>query len=438
MAKINGTSGSDTLNGSSETDRIYGYEGNDLMRGYDGNDFLFGGAGADTMAGGSGADTYRVDNTGDTVAESVGEGTDLVKSSISCTLWANVENLTLTETSNINGTGNDLNNRITGNTGNNILTGGAGIDTLIGGSGRDYYYVDNSSDRVIENLAEGVDAVFSSANYLLPANVEDLYLRGTSDINGTGNDLGNWITGNSGNNILIGGAGNDQLDGDQGDDRLIGGRGHDIYWVDSAGDLVEEISEEGVDLVYSFTSYILPANVEDLELMGIAAINGTGNRLNNWITGNSGDNTLSGLAGSDWIDGWSGNDRLFGGYGNDRLFGGAGNDTINGWKGNDKLKGGSGTDTLTGGAGSDTFVFDAVAYGVDTITDFTLCQGNDLLDLNAFGITADADHLQFSFDGVNTTVSVDIDGTGINASFVEIAVLQGVAISLCDTANYLV
>ena len=81
------------------------------------------------MAGGAGNDTYVVDNVGDIVVEKAGEGTDLVQSSVTFTLAANVENLTLTGGANINGTGNALGNFLVGNTGNNTLNGGAGADT---------------------------------------------------------------------------------------------------------------------------------------------------------------------------------------------------------------------------------------------------------------------------------------------------------------------
>jgi Ca2+-binding RTX toxin-like protein len=102
-----------------------------------------GGAGADTMAGGDGNDVYIVDNTGDVVTEAAGAGTDRVQTGLSYTLGANVENLTLTGSSAVNGTGNTLNNVLVGNSAANVLNGKAGADTLTGGGGNDTFVFDS-------------------------------------------------------------------------------------------------------------------------------------------------------------------------------------------------------------------------------------------------------------------------------------------------------
>jgi Ca2+-binding RTX toxin-like protein len=71
------------------------------ITGNSGNNILDGGTGADIMIGGLGSDTYIVDNAGDSVVEgadaTVGNA-DLVNSSVSFSLGANIENLTLTGT----------------------------------------------------------------------------------------------------------------------------------------------------------------------------------------------------------------------------------------------------------------------------------------------------------------------------------------------------
>ncbi len=139
--------GNDIINGSS---------GNDTLLGYTGNDILNGGAGVDTLIGGDGADTYYVDNIADVVTETTAStgGTDRVNSSVSYTLGANLENLTLTGTAPTNGTGNALNNVVTGNTGANTLKGGAGNDSIVGGLGNDILMGDLGKD----SLAGGLGA----------------------------------------------------------------------------------------------------------------------------------------------------------------------------------------------------------------------------------------------------------------------------------------
>jgi Ca2+-binding RTX toxin-like protein len=418
--------GATAINGTGNTlnNVLTGNSAANTLTGGAGNDTLDGGAGNDTMLGGLGDDIYVVDSASDVVTENASEGTDTVRSTITLTLANNVENLVLTGTTAINGTGNTLNNTITGNSAANTLSGGAGADTMIGGAGNDTYVVDNTGDIVTENANEGTDLVRSGVTYTLSANVENLTLTGTTAINGTGNALDNVLTGNTAANTLNGGAGNDTLNGGTGADTMIGGVGNDTYVVDNASDVVTELVGEGADLVQSSVTYTLSSNVENLTLTGTTAINGTGNALDNILIGNSANNTLTGGDGNDTLDGGAGNDTMVGGLGDDTYVvnvstdvvteaANAGNDTIqsavtltlatnvenlvltgtmaingtgntlnnlvrgntaintlNGGTGNDILEGGDGNDTLTdtsgtalfnGGAGSDTLTGGASA-----------------------------------------------------------------------------
>jgi VCBS repeat-containing protein len=424
---ITGNVAANVLDGGAGADSLSAGAGDDTLLGGAGNDILDGGTGADFMQGGLNHDTYVVENNSDLVIESLNEGVDLVQSGITYTLTDNVENLTLTGSANIDGTGNALDNNILGNTGNNILiglegndtlNGGAGADTMLGGTGNDTYVVDNAGDIVIENPGEGIDNVQSSISYTLTDNVENLTLAGTASINGTGNALNNVIVGNTGNNVLsglagndslTGNAGNDTLDGGTGADTMAGGAGNDAYIVDNVGDLVTEALNAGIDTVQSSISYTLGVNVENLSLTGIDAINGTGNTLNNIITGNAAANVLDGSAGADSMTGGAGDDIYIVDNAGDVVteglnagidtvqsvitytlganvenltqagtaaINGTGNaldNTIIGNSAANVLDGGLGEDTMQGGAGNDTYIVDnigdVVIEGVDTGTD---------------------------------------------------------------------
>jgi hypothetical protein len=314
--------GTVSFDGTTGNDWIKAGTGNDDLTGGDGNDTLNGGAGIDFLIGGKGNDTFVVDNIGDIIAEGLNGGIDTVESSITWTLRANLENLTLQGTTAINGTGNNLNNIITGNTGNNVLNGGAGADTLIGGAGNDSYYVDNTADSITENLNQGTDTVFSSVTYTLTTNLENLTLRGTTAINGTGNELNNIITGNAAANILTGGLGNDTLTGNAGADTLIGGLGNDSLYLglnDNVVDNVNYVFGDGTDTVYQFVRGV---GGDRLNFTGIANFDvitsGTSTlvRIGDGIIGNAGFGTgqlLVTLSGTSGFNSTNVNLNLFGG-----------------------------------------------------------------------------------------------------------------------------
>lgn len=228
---------------SSMDGKLYGHDGADTLTGGSGADTLDGGSGADTMLGGAGNDTYTVDDAGDVVREDSTPGvddggTDQVNASVSYTLGAFVENLTLTGSAAIDGIGNSLANKINGTSGVNHLYGGAGGDTLAGKGGADFLdggedgdvYIVDSSDIIHDTGTAGIDKVQSNGSYSLAAGsgIEQLTTKaGVVGGNLMGDEAANVIIGNTGTNILSGKAGNDTLSGGAGIDTLIGGLGRD-------------------------------------------------------------------------------------------------------------------------------------------------------------------------------------------------------------------
>jgi Ca2+-binding RTX toxin-like protein len=348
----------------------YGNSGANVLYGNTGNNLLNGGGGIDLMVGGAGNDTYFVDDPSDACFEVANQGNDTVFASCNYGIAADVENLILQGSADLQAYGNNQANVIYGNTGNNLINGAGGIDLMVGGAGNDTYFVDDPSDSCFEVANEGNDAVFASCNYGLAADVETLVMQGSADYQGYGNNTGNTIYGNSGNN-LINGAG--------GADVMAGGSGNDTYFVDNVGDGVLENSNEGTDSVFTSVNYTLAANVETLVLQGAGNINGTGNSLANSLFGNTGNNTLNG---------------------------------------------GAGSDAITGNAGNDTFVFNVGEANGDQIVDFA---GNgagigDSLQFSGFGAGAtftniDATHWQVNYNGgASHDIITFTNGSSIDAS----------------------
>ena len=246
--------GKEAINGAGNglDNVITGNSASNLLTGLEGNDTLDGGAGVDIMRGGTGDDTYIIDTIGDVAFEEADQGTDTERSSITLTLDDYVENLTLTGFSDIDGTGNALDNIIVGNYGHNhllgldgddVLNGGRNSDVMEGGNGDDTYYVDSAADVVIEAAGAGSDAVMTTVSWHIADTFENMALIGSSKINGEGNDLDNVILGNGADNILTGHAGNDTLYGGGGSDVMIGGTGDDHYYADSYFDPLRQRRE---------------------------------------------------------------------------------------------------------------------------------------------------------------------------------------------------
>jgi Ca2+-binding RTX toxin-like protein len=227
-----------------------------------------GGAGNDTLIGGLGNDVYIVDHAGVTIIESVGGGSDTVKSSLPIVdltqlAYANVENLVLTAPGHL-GIGTAGVNSLVGSSGTDTLDGGGGADKMAGGLGDDTYFVDNSADSVTESTGGGTDTVISTAlSYTMANNVEILTLQGGA-VKGIGNTGSNFITGDALANSLSGGNGNDTLEGGMGADTLTGGGGTDTFLfkaasmdgtIDAITDFSKALGGDVIDIHDLLTGY---------------------------------------------------------------------------------------------------------------------------------------------------------------------------------------
>ena len=228
--------GIENLVGSAFGDTLTGDAGNNVLEGGLGNDALNGGAGNDTASYLSAGLAVSVNLAFTTAQNTLGAGRDTLTS---------IENL-IGSAFNDRLTGDAQDNRLdggagddtlTGGTGSDVLTGGEGNDklngddngaqdTLIGGNGNDTYTADYN-DIIVEGVGGGTDLVKTRFTHNLEANVENLTLTGTTNIDGTGNALANKLTGNDGNNVLRGLDGKDGINGGAGDDTLYGGAGAD-------------------------------------------------------------------------------------------------------------------------------------------------------------------------------------------------------------------
>ena len=214
------------------------------VRGSAFNDTLVGNEAVNELRGLGGSDIYVVQNAGDTIVESAGQGNDEVRAGVSYTLTAgaDVETLRTTDdngTAAIDLTGNTSGNNLIGNNGDNTLNGGGGNDGFVGRGGNDTYIVDSASDTITENGGQGIDTVRSSVTYTLTAGADVELLAtnndaGTAAIDLVGNANGNEVRGNNGNNLINGGGGRDTLTG-------LGGQ--DVFLFNTALDAATNVDE---------------------------------------------------------------------------------------------------------------------------------------------------------------------------------------------------
>ena len=196
--------------------------------------------------------------------------TDTIQSSTTLTLPTGVENLQLTGTAAINGTGNTGDNVLTGNSANNILAGGNGNDT----------YSFNAttalgSDTIQETSTGGVDVIdltgttaaatlnlgLTTIQTVVTTNLRLTLAANNVIENIIGGNGADRLTGNSLDNSLVGGLGNDNLRGNGGNDSLTGGVGNDILTGDAGIDQfiynsgrAYDAGDIGSDLIFDFTT----------------------------------------------------------------------------------------------------------------------------------------------------------------------------------------
>jgi Ca2+-binding RTX toxin-like protein len=254
---ISAGGGNDVVTGSGGNDRINGDDGDDDLAGNNGDDQLFGGVGNDILRGGSGVDRL-MGQDGD---DSMFAGSD-----------------------------------------NDSLNGGTGNDTMRGEAGDDNYFVDSSADVIIELLDQGLDTVRATADFILPNNVERLFLSGGARL-GEGNALDNTIIGSGGSDtlrghggadIVRGGTGRDTIAGGAGDDLIDGGLGKDIMAGNSGRDVFQFRTGDTAAtraLADTITDFNQSLN-ERIQLVGIDAnTNLGGTQSFEWIATNAFSNT---------------------------------------------------------------------------------------------------------------------------------------------------
>jgi Ca2+-binding RTX toxin-like protein len=368
-----------------------------------GADTLTAGGGADTLVGGSGNDAFVVNSASDVVQDTSATATNILSSSVSYTLVANVNRLILTGTAALVGTANSGNDTLTANTGADTLISGAGaaVDSLVGGTGANLFVVNNASDIVNVGSTHGVDTIQSSVSYTASANVANLTLTGTSALAGTGNSLAGTIIANTGNDTLTAGSGADTLVGSS--------TGTDLFVVNSASDVVSLGTSGTSDTIQSSASYTLPTNVQYLTLTGTSALAGTGNNLLDLIVGNTGNDTLTGGTGIAALEGGrtAGSDQIKALSNQAALIAGGGSSTLTGGAFKDFYAAGKVSDTLTTGATANVV---SVNKG-DGLT--TLAPTTSATNVLSLGAGIDTESLFFTKTGNNLILTDGVSGDSI-------------------------
>jgi Ca2+-binding RTX toxin-like protein len=431
-----GTASAEVINALGGADSIAAGGGADTLLGGAGADTLDGGTGADSLVGGADSDVYLVDDAGDVVVEAAGAtggAADLVRSSVTHALAANVERLVLLGTGGLGGTGNALANLITGTTGGNALSGldgndtlrglagadtldgGLGADSLDGGDGDDLMILGGGGDTLdagagadtlslaadfgadgvlfdlrgglaitsagVTSQALGVEVIASFAgaggDTLLAGGAADSWSAGDGTDSADGGGGADTLRGDADADTLAGGAGADVLDGGAGADvAIFSGRRADYGVTTLAGGgfaLVDlrSGSPDGADSVFGVEGF----RFSDGSVAATGLLVPTGTPGNDSLAGTAGGDSIDALAGADTLSGAAGDDTLLGGDGNDVVQGGEGDDQLLGGGGDDEIAGGAGDDALLGGGGRDLAIYRDAAAGV--VVDLALGEAQD-------------------------------------------------------------
>ena len=370
-----------TLTGTASL-QATGNAGSDTITANSGNDTLIAGTGVATLVGGSGSDTFIVNNVADVVQDTSLTATNIIQSSVSYTLPANVNILALTAagTAGAGNTQNDILNSFAANVTlvagsgadtlqaggiNNVLKGGSGQDVLstgydhttfitgsginsvnVGGGAYETVYINNSADTI--DLLGQFNTINTSVNYTLTAGV---FLGNAVNwvLTGSANLVASYqvppyalagpltLHGNAGNDTLSSSGLNNTFYAGTGIDTIIGGSGGNFFYVNNVADVV--VAPAGsTDTIFSSVSFSLPVNIDNLQISGPGLL-GTGNSENDTLF------AYGSTGAADTLLAGSGNDLLTA-NGTCILIAGAGIDTLRSLGYNDTLIAGSGSELL--------------------------------------------------------------------------------------------
>lgn len=471
---IDGGRGDDRLTGGSGNDFLQGGAGADRLTGGDGDDSFIGGAGKDRITGGAGDDSCNYNaSTGGADRIDLGSGDDTINIRAASDVAQIRLTFTSAEVGNGDASDSGLLANQDGNLAVRIraedATGATtGPLTRADDEGVTFLAMGDLTFDV-RDLVSGTQRGDQFKAVQLGTAAGDMIDHGDTTVSyyingGAGDDkiiaggANDFLVGGSGNDTLRGGAGNDSFIGGAGDDRIIGTVGNDTATVNASTDGADHVVlGNGDDTVMvstavptqvrlTFTSVEVgngdnndsgaAANQDgdlavrmqvegedgsvsgaigryDDEGITFVAAEGTTFDVRDLVSGTErGDQFVLASLGTDGKDALdqsaaTGNVYLNGGLLADKLTGGAGGDVLVGGGGQDTLNGGAGGDLLIGGTGRDTFAFSGVP-GDDTILDFR--SGRDVIDLSAYGITAD--NVSISVVGPDSSVFVDSDADG--------------------------